>query len=190
MLGFIMFVVSVPAIMWLASGRPTLLLKLSFAWMSGLILCLTGLVLAVWTVVYMKKVGKGFPMDSFGHEVAPRTQHLMTEGVYAICRNPMLLGTYVYHIGFLIILSTWQAFLVWVVFVAVMTVQMLSEEKRLERDFPVEYQEYKRKVGRFTLHPIDEKFLTVTMKFWILFIGIGAFVGAMMMWIAPSRQPH
>ena len=36
---------------------------------------LGGLTLSVWTIAYMKLRGKGNPMDAFGHEVAPRTQH-------------------------------------------------------------------------------------------------------------------
>jgi protein-S-isoprenylcysteine O-methyltransferase Ste14 len=40
----------------------------------------------------MKLRGKGNPMDAFGHEVAPRTQHLMTDGPYRLNRNPMLTG--------------------------------------------------------------------------------------------------
>lgn len=32
----------------------------------------------------MKHVGKGNPFDAMGHEVAPRTKHLMTDGPYKI----------------------------------------------------------------------------------------------------------
>lgn len=61
-----------------------------------------GLTLSVWTIVYMKLRGKGNPMDAFGHEVAPRTQHLMTEGPYRINRNPMLTGTLFYLASFIV----------------------------------------------------------------------------------------
>ncbi len=92
-LGGVMFVVLLPTIMWLASGMPALehicALRAS---LTGLLM-VGGLTLSVWTIVYMKLRGKGNPMDAFGHEVAPRTQHLMTEGPYRINRNPMLTGT-------------------------------------------------------------------------------------------------
>ena len=92
-LGGVMFVVLLPTIMWLASGIPALehigALRAS---LTGLLM-VGGLTLSVWTIVYMKRRGKGNPMDAFGHEVAPRTQHLMTEGPYRINRNPMLTGT-------------------------------------------------------------------------------------------------
>ena len=47
-------------------------------------------------------------------------------------------------------LFTWQAALFFVVFVAVMLLQVRSEEKRLHRDFGDEYAAYCRRTGRFT----------------------------------------
>ena len=96
------------------------------------LLMLGGLTLSVWTIVYMKLRGKGNPMDAFGHEVAPRTQHLMMEGPYRINRNPMLTGTLIYLASFIVWLWTWQALLVWFIFLAIMFVQVLTEEKRLQ----------------------------------------------------------
>ena len=82
LLGLVIFVGLMPTLMWLASGRPTfwsgVAAKDVVAW--GLMLC--GLLLSIWTIVYMKLRGKGNPMDAFGHEGAPRTQHLMTDGPY------------------------------------------------------------------------------------------------------------
>ena len=74
-------------------------------------------------------------MDAFGHEVAPRTQHLMVDGPYKINRNPMLTGTLIYLVGAAVWLWTWQSCAVFVAFFAIMMVQVLSEEKRLRRDF-------------------------------------------------------
>lgn len=149
MLGGVMFVVLLPTIMWLASGMPTLehigALRAS---LTGLLM-VGGLTLSVWTIVYMKHRGNGNPMDAFGHEVAPRTQHLMTEGPYRINRNPMLTGTLLYLASFVVWLWTWQALLVWVIFFAIMFVQVLTEEKRLRRDFGEEYESYSRRTGRF-----------------------------------------
>ena len=88
-------------------------------------------------------------MDAFGHEVAPRTQHLMTDGPYRLNRNPMLTGTLIYLAGFAIWLCTWQALIVWMLFFAIMSVQIISEERRLHRDFGNEYDEYCKNVPRF-----------------------------------------
>ena len=92
-LGGVMFVVLLPTIMWLASGMPDMAVHIGAlrASLTGLLM-LGGLTLSVWTIVYMKRRGKGNPMDAFGHEVAPRTQHLMTDGPYRLNRNPMLTG--------------------------------------------------------------------------------------------------
>ena len=148
-LGGVLFVVLLPTIMWLASGMPALehigALRASI---TG-VLILGGLALSVWTIVYMKQRGKGNPMDAFDHEIGPRTQHLMTDGPYRLNRNPMLTGTFLYLAGYIVWLWTWQALLVWVVFVVIMFVQVLTEEKRLHRDFGEEYEAFCKRTGRF-----------------------------------------
>lgn len=148
-LGGVLFVVLLPTIMWLASGMPALKhIGALRASLTG-VLMLCGLSLSVCTIVYMKRRGKGNPMDAFGHEVAPRTQHLMTDGPYRLNCNPMLTGTLIYLASFIVWLWTWQAILVWCVFFAIMFVQVLTEEKRLRRDFGEEYEAYCRCTGRF-----------------------------------------
>ena len=129
-LGGVMFVVLLPTIMWLASGMPALEhIGVCRASITG-VLIIGGLALSIWTIVYMKRRGKGNPMDAFNHEI-------------------MLTGTFIYLLGYIVWLWTWQALLVWVIFVAIMIVQVLSEEKRLRRDFGEEYEAYCRRTGRF-----------------------------------------
>ena len=149
-LGGVMFVGGMPALMWLVSGRPGLWPPSSTAWaLIAAMLILTGLALSVWAIVYMRRKGDGNPMDAFNHEVAPRTKHLMTEGPYRLSRNPMLSGIFLYLIGCGLWLMKWQAALFFVVFVLVMLLQVRSEEKRLQRDFGNEYEQYCRRTGRF-----------------------------------------
>jgi len=149
-LGGIIFVCLLPIIMWIVSGSPELAVHIGAlrASVTG-ILILGGLSLSVWTIVYMKTRGKGNPMDAFGKEIGPRTQHLMTDGPYRLNRNPMLTGTLIYLAGFVVWFLTWQAALVWGVFFAIMFVQVLTEEHRLRRDFGEEYEEYCRRTRRF-----------------------------------------
>ena len=138
-----------PAVMWVASGMPPIVhIGALRASITG-VLMMGGLALSVWTIVYMKQRGKGNPMDAFGHEVASRTQHLMTDGPYRLNRNPMLTGTLLYLAGVVVWLWTWQAAAVWVAFLAVMLVQVISEEHRLSRDFGKEYDAYRRRTRRF-----------------------------------------
>ena len=148
-LGGLMFVLLIPTLMWLVSGRPDLLTVPIWRIVIAIVLALVGLSLSVWSIIYMRHKGDGNPMDAFGHEVAPRTKHLMTDGPYCLSRNPMLSGSFIYYAGVCIWLWTWQALLVFVAFIAIMLLQVLSEEKRLRRDFGEEYEDYCQRTGRF-----------------------------------------
>ena len=148
-LGGLMFVLLIPTLMWLASGRPNLGDIPVWRIVVAIVLGVLGIALSVWSIVYMRRKGNGNPMDAFGHEVAPRTRHLMTDGPYRLSRNPMLTGSFVYYVGVCVCLWTWQALLVFVAFIAIMLLQVRSEEKRLLRDFGAEYEEYCKKKGRF-----------------------------------------
>ena len=145
LIGFILFVVLVPSIMWAVSGEThTTILRTALS----VILAIAGLGLSIWSIVHMRVVGKGNPMDAFNHEVAPRTSELMTDGPYAICRNPMLLGVLVYYLGVVVMLASWQAVLVYIAYALIMSLQVSREEKRLEQDFGDAYAEYKRTTKR------------------------------------------
>ena len=148
-LGGLMFVLLIPTLMWWVSGMPNLLAAPVARILIAFVLAVLGLSLSVWSIVYMRRKGDGNPMDAFGHEVAPRTKHLMTEGPYRLSRNPMLTGSFIYYAGVCVWLWTWQALLVFVAFVIIMLLQVRSEEKRLRRDFGEEYEAYCKRVGRF-----------------------------------------
>ena len=149
-LGGIVFVGLLPAIMWFVSGMPNMAVHIG-AWraVGTGVLIIGGLGLSIWTIVYMKTRGKGNPLDAFGKEIGPRTQHLMTDGPYRLNRNPMLTGTLCYLVGWIVWLWTWQAALVWAIFFIIMFVQMLTEEKRLRKDFGEEYEKYCKCTRRF-----------------------------------------
>ena len=148
-LGGLMFVVLIPTLMWWVSGMPCLGQVPTWRLVIAIVLALFGLSLSVWSIVYMRRKGDGNPMDAFGHEVAPRTKHLMTEGPYRLSRNPMLTGSFIYFAGVCVWLWRWPALLVFVAFIGIMLLQVLSEEKRLRRDFGAEYEAYCRRTGRF-----------------------------------------
>jgi protein-S-isoprenylcysteine O-methyltransferase Ste14 len=148
-LGGLMFVVLIPAIMWLASLMPDICEVGVGRIVVAAVLAVVGLSLSVWSIVYMRHKGDGNPMDAFGHEVAPRTKHLMTDGPYRLSRNPMLTGSFIYNASACVWLWTWQSLVVFVVFVVIMLVQVMTEEKRLRRDFGDGYEDYCRRTGRF-----------------------------------------
>ena len=148
-LGFVIFIAGVPGVMWLVAGMPGVADLAVGRLYVAVPVALAGLGISIWSIVYMKKVGKGNPFDAMGHEVAPRTKHLMTEGPYNKSRNPMLSGTYIYYLGVVLALGSWWSLLVFAAVAALMTLQVLSEEKRLEADFGEEYIAYKKRTGRF-----------------------------------------
>ena len=151
-LGLLVFVIAIPALMWLVSGRPWPYVPDPVVLcIFGVLFAICGLALSIYSIVYMRIVGKGNPFDAYGHEIAPRTINLMTNGPYSLCRNPMLVGIYLYDIGVLVWLWSVLPLLVFFVEVILLTLQVQSEEKRLEKDFGQDYLEYKKRVGRY--HP-------------------------------------
>lgn len=158
LLGLLIFVIGIPALMWRISGRGLHYLPDSAAlWITALLLCLSGLTLSICTIVYMRTVGQGNPFDAYGHEIAPRTQNLMTRGPYRICRNPMLLGIYIYDAGVLLFLWSWLPLLVFAVEVLLLSLQVRSEEKRLKADFGENYLHYQQQVGRYLPFRLKKK---------------------------------
>lgn len=145
-LGLVIFIIAIPFAMYLASGSPVLSLMQSIML---ILFAIAGIGLSVCSIIYMKNVGRGNPFDAFNHEVAPRTTSLMTDGPYGICRNPMLLGIFIYHAGVLIALLSFGALLIFAVEVIIMNVQVKKEEQRLKGDFGNEYVEYAKRVNRF-----------------------------------------
>lgn len=157
LLGGVVFVGAIPALMWLASGMPPVAhIGVTRATITGLFI-ISGLALSIWAIIHMRRKGDGNPMDAFNHEVAPRTKHLMTDGPYRISRNPMLTGIFLYLIGYCVWLWTWAVAAVFVAFVAIMLLQVRSEEKRLRRDFSDEYEAYCQRTGRFFPKPKTAK---------------------------------
>ena len=149
LLGLIIFIIAVPYVMFLASGSPNPAQIGIIQMLMLIILAAAGIALSVWSIVYMKNVGRGNPFDAFNHEVAPRTDNLMTDGPYGICRNPMLLGVFIYHLGVLIALLSVGALLVFIIEIMIMNVQVRKEEQRLKEDFGIDYDDYVKNSNRF-----------------------------------------
>ena len=150
LLGLLVFVIGIPALMWWASGRPWPYVPDSvLQCVVAALFVVVGLALSIYSIVYMRIVGKGNPFDAYNHEVAPRTKHLMTGGPYGLCRNPMIVGIYLYDVGILIWLWALLPLFIFVGEVAMLSMQVSSEEKRLEKDFGQEYLDYKQRVGRY-----------------------------------------
>ena len=61
----------------------------------------------------------------------------------------MLEGIYIYDAGVLVWLWSVIPLLIVLAEVILLTLQVRSEEKRLEKDFGQEYLDYKKRVGRY-----------------------------------------
>ena len=61
----------------------------------------------------------------------------------------MLVGIYIYDAGVLVWLWSVMPLLIVLAEVILLTLQVRSEEKRLEKDFGQEYLDYKKRVGRY-----------------------------------------
>ena len=144
--GFLIFVWVIPAAMFYYSDKSE---ASALRWGVFILLTIIGIGLSLWSVIYMKKVGEGTPMDIMNIEIGPRTKKLLTEGPYRICRNPMLLGIIIYYVGIQIRLMAPKALIIFVIFLIAMYFQIKKEEERLEADFGEEYLEYKKKTGMF-----------------------------------------
>lgn len=149
LLGLLVFVISIPALMWLVSGRGLTYVPDVIISVISVLLAVSGLALSIYSIIYMRIIGQGNPFDAYGHEVAPRTKHLMTGGPYRWCRNPMLVGIYIFDAGVLIWLWSVWPLAIFLLEVILLTLQVRSEEKRLEKDFGMEYINYKQRVGRY-----------------------------------------
>ena len=144
-MGLVIFVILIPLIMWrLSLPVHTNAVRVAVF----VILAVAGIALSIWSIIYMKNVGKGNPMDAFNHEIGTRAVNLMTEGPYRLCRNPMLLGVFIYYVGLVTYLGSWRSFTIFLAFFAAMMAQVHSEEKRLAEDFGEAYLEYKKKTKK------------------------------------------
>lgn len=55
-----------------------------------------------------------------------------TQGHYGICRNPMLLGVFIYHVGVFAALLSIGALIVFMIEVLIINVQVKKEVQRLK----------------------------------------------------------
>ncbi len=106
-----------------------------------------GALFAIWSNIFLLKVGMGGPTEGFGIAVSPPTKKLVVTGPYRYCRNPMVFGAFSLYISWSIFLGSVLCLFVLVAFLFVAILYLAnSEENRLLRDFGEEYLEYKKNV--------------------------------------------
>lgn len=110
----------------------------------GILLIITGLFLAGWTMMLFNNIGKG--------TAAPWNppKNLVIEGPYCYVRNPMITSILLILLGEYFITGAIQ--LIWwlILFFLINNIYFpLFEEKQLEERFKNQYIEYKRNVPRW-----------------------------------------
>ncbi|WP_321416956.1 isoprenylcysteine carboxylmethyltransferase family protein [uncultured Desulfobacter sp.] len=163
MLGGFIFLALLPCIIYFISLISSSSLRLNDAPVKYLnyvvitILVISGSVFAIWSNIDLLIIGKGGPADLFNKEISPRSKKLVTTGPYKFTRNPMVFGMNALYFAFAFFLNSFSA-LVFCIFLLSMVIIYLkyTEEKRLEKDFGIEYLEYKKKVSMIIPLPKKE----------------------------------
>lgn len=116
----------------------------------GMLFMLLGVIFCLLSNIALIKVGKGGAGVIGRIKLMKETEHLVTTGVYAFCRNPMHLGLILFYCGMAFVLNSLSALLIaFLTFIFAYVTALYCDEPRLKRDFKDEYTAYARKVGRF-----------------------------------------
>lgn len=108
----------------------------------GVCFCLLAIVMFIWTLISFKK--------SFRVGLAENTvQGLVTTGAFAFSRNPIYVCFAIMLIGQFLIYPSWILLIYIFVGVTVFHRQVLKEEKFLTQQYGKEFEDYRRKVGRY-----------------------------------------
>jgi protein-S-isoprenylcysteine O-methyltransferase Ste14 len=111
------------------------------AW-TGLLLCLSGLLFFIWTMISFKKSSRVGLVEN-------TTQGLITTGAFAISRNPIYVSFAVLLIGQFCIYPSW-IFLIYIVAgIATFHRQVIREEVFLKQQYGKDFETYCQKVRRY-----------------------------------------
>jgi protein-S-isoprenylcysteine O-methyltransferase Ste14 len=116
----------------------------------AVVLLLSGLLFAFWSLVVQNTIGQGGPLEAVNMEVSPKTQNLVVTGPYRYTRNPMLFGACVFYYAVAIYLNSVIAIALVALFMTFMLIFVIpTEERRLLKDFGSEYEAYRQRVSLF-----------------------------------------
>ena len=144
-LGAALFLAGWPALVWVfgLGGQEAVFSDRGAVFLSGLFF-VAGIPWVGWAVLWQLWKGKGTPVP-----IVP-TKEFLPSGPYRYCRNPMMLGFFLYLAGWTALFNrtvSWVAALVLMVLL-VLEIKWI-EEKELEQRFGDAYREYKKKTPFF-----------------------------------------
>jgi len=110
----------------------------------GWLLTIAGFIIMFWPVIaFFSTRGTPVPFNP-----PPK---LITSGLYAYVRNPMILGLFIFMIGLGVLLGSLSLIFIFTPLFIVINVLYIKaiEEKEMEKKFGREYLEYKKRVPMF-----------------------------------------
>jgi protein-S-isoprenylcysteine O-methyltransferase Ste14 len=102
----------------------------------GLILCVLGILLAIWARLHLGRNWSPAPNLKEGHE-------LVTSGPYRLVRHPIYTGIIMAMLGTALITPIW--FIIFIIFSIMFVWRVRVEENLMIQQFPNQYPEYKKK---------------------------------------------
>jgi protein-S-isoprenylcysteine O-methyltransferase Ste14 len=140
-LGATLFLAGWPGLAWVfgLGGKGAVFSDRAVVLLSGLFF-VAGIPWVIWAVLWQLWKGKGTPVP-----VVP-TKEFLSSGPYRYCRNPMMLGFFLYLAGWVSLFNragSWIAALVLMILL-VLEIKWI-EEKELEQRFGDVYRAYKKK---------------------------------------------
>ena len=107
-----------------------------------------GLTMIFWGF-FLRILARGYKA-----EINPDGKRLVTDGPYALTRNPMYFGTLVIGLGIMSVLFKWWVALVFLaVYLMIYNLEINREEAKLLGSFGDKYKDYCRKTAKFFPHP-------------------------------------
>jgi protein-S-isoprenylcysteine O-methyltransferase Ste14 len=141
LLGAALFIAGIPAFVWWlgkAHMREPVLPILSASLCSGTAFII-GIPWVVWAVAWQLVKGKGTPVP-----VVP-TKHFLQNGPYRSVRNPMMLGFFLYLLGWALYWNRWGSLIAAVSIELLLCLEIkFIEEPELTRRFGDAYRAYKK----------------------------------------------
>jgi len=141
LVGAAFFLAGIPALVFLTGRALDQGAVLPIAWArSAASFCFVLGIPWVMTAVFWQLVyGKGTPVPAIP------TKNLLQDGPYRYVRNPMMMGFFLYLLGWAVFFNCYGAFGAAVFFILLLLAEIkLIEEKELEKRFGDAYRDYKK----------------------------------------------
>ena len=138
---FYFYTVFAAAFGWPLAGSRRFFQSTTAAWF-GVALCVVGVVILIVSLVsFGKSFRVGIDVDKPGR--------LVTTGIFAVSRNPIYVGFFVFLVGQLLVFPNWVPLLYLVAAAALFHRQVLREEGFMRQHYGQEYAEYCSHVRRY-----------------------------------------